>query len=80
MMVLLVKLKHYGIDDKIWQRINNYIYINRKQSVLVDGKQSSFIYVVSDVPQGTVLCPFLFLLHINDLPSVVSSKVRLDCR
>ena len=35
--------------------------------------------MVSGVPQGTLLCP---LLHINDLPSVVSSKVRLfgdDC-
>ena len=55
---------------------------NRKQSVVVDGKQSSLIDVVSGVPQGIVLGLLVFLLHINDLPSVVSSKVRLfadDC-
>ena len=50
---------------------------NRKHIIVVDGKQSSLIDVISGVPQGIVLDLLLFLLHINDLPSVVSSNVRL---
>ena len=70
---LLSKLKHYSIDDKIWTWISNFL----KQRVVVDGIQSDLVTVDSRVPQDTVLGPILFLLHINDLPSVISSKVRL---
>ena len=73
---LLSKLKHYGSDDKIWTWISNFLK-QRKQRVVVDGMQSDLVTVDAGVPQGTVLGPILFLLHINDLPSVISSKVRL---
>ena len=36
---LLSKLKHYGIDDKIWTWISNFLK-QRKQRVVVDGIQS----------------------------------------
>ena len=58
---LLSKLKHYGIDDKIWTWIFNFL----KQRVVVDGIQSDLVTVDSGVPQGTVLGPILFLLHIT---------------
>ena len=77
-LCLLSKLKHYSIYDKIGTWVSNFL----KQRVVVDRIQSDLVTVDLGVPQGTVLCPILFLLHINDLPSVISSKVRLfadDC-
>ena len=73
---LLHKLDHYGIRGSTLLWIQNFL-TTRTQKVVVDGSSSDTAHVESGVPQGTVLGPILFLCYINDLPSSVSSDVRL---
>jgi len=63
---LLVKLASYGITGKVLTWIQSFL-TGRKQRVVIKGQKSMWKWILSGVPQGSVLGPILFLIYINDI-------------
>ena len=73
---LLLKLRQYGIQGKLWCWIADFLK-GRKQQVSIEGCLSILAMVLSGIPQGSVLGPLLLIIFVNEMPDLVHSSIYL---
>ena len=63
---LIYKLKRCGVSGKLPSLIQSFLK-NRKRRTVLNGQCSNWGDILAGMPQGSILGPLFFLVHINDL-------------
>ena len=72
--ILLARAKQYGMSGQTLQWLTESV-ANGIQTVVVEGKKSSFSLVISGFPQSTILGPILFTLYIDVQPGTLETSL-----
>ena len=73
---LIYKLYQNGVSGKLLNIIKDFLD-SRKQRVVLNGQYSSWPSITAGVPQGSILGPLFFLIHINNLSKNLSLNPKL---
>ena len=73
-LAILYRLCSVAIGGSVLSILTQFLS-NRSQHVMVDGCRSKQVNAVSEVPQGSVLGPLLFLLFTSELFSILENKL-----
>ena len=67
---LLSKLKFYGLDATTLNWIEDYLDA-RSFFIAIGGAESDILSSNHGVPQGSVMGPLMYLIYVNELPTII---------
>ena len=73
---LIFKLKQSSISGNLLGTLTDFLKL-RKQRVVLNGQLSSWSNIETVVGQGSIFCPLLFLIYIEDLSDGLTTNARL---